>query len=320
MLTYNIGNTPATPLNNAHPGGFFFLLRGLSMKFTKPPTKFQEQIDILKSRGLIINDPTKALQNISRINYYRLSSYYAPFQIDRNLFKPETSIEKIFELYAFDKKIRSLIFGALEIIEVTLRTKIAYYFSHKYGPFAYSDPQYFDKNFKHFDWYTKLEESIQKSHEDFIKEFFKEYDEENILPLWIAIEIMSFGQLSFLFKGLERTDRNNISKDYFEIDKKILASWIHTLVYIRNLCAHHSRIWNRTLAIKPIIPNKLSEWKDIDNSNIFCIFLIFKKLIIIPGEWEIFKNNLLQLLEDYNDVDIESMGFPVDWKDRINTI
>lgn len=290
------------------------------MKFTKPPTTFQEQVDLLKSRGLIINDPKKALQNISRINYYRLSSYYAPFQIDRNLFKPETSIEKIFKLYEFDKKIRALIFGALEIIEVTLRTKIAYYISHKYGPFAYSDPQYFSKDFKHFDWYTKLEESIQRSHESFVKEFFKEYDEENILPLWIAIEIMAFGQLSFLFRGLERIDSNNISKDCFGIDEKILSSWIHTLVYIRNLCAHHSRIWDRTLAIKPKIPNKLCEWKDVSNFKIFCLFLIFKKLIIAPKEWENFKNNLLQLLEKYNDVNIKSMGFPVDWKDRINSI
>jgi len=212
--------------------GFFFLLRGLNMKFIKTPTTFQEQVDLLKTRGLIVNDPEKALQNISRINYYRLSSYYVPFQINRNLFKPETSIEEIFELYKFDKKIRSLIFGALEIIEVTLRTKIAYYFSHKYGPFAYSDPQYFSKGFKHFDWYTKLEESIQISREDFIKEFFKEYDEEKNLPLWIAIEIISFGQLSFLFRGLKRTDRNNISKDCFGIDEKILFFIIFKRDYI----------------------------------------------------------------------------------------
>ena len=290
------------------------------MKFAKPPTTFQEQVDLLKSRGLIINDSEKALQNISRINYYRLSSYFVPFQINRNLFKPETSIEEIFELYKFDKKIRSLIFGALEIVEITLRTKIAYHFSHKYGPFAYSDPQYFSKGFKHFDWYTKLEESIQISREDFIKKFFKEYDEEENPPLWIAIEIMSFGQLSFLFRGSERTDSNNISKDCFGIDEKILSSWIHTLVYIRNLCAHHSRIWNRTLAIKPKVPNKLTEWKGISSSKIFCVFLIFKKLIIIPGEWEYFKNNLMQLLKEHDDVNIKGMGFPSDWEDRINSI
>ncbi|MBA7498137.1 hypothetical protein ES704_00872 [subsurface metagenome] len=267
-LMYNTCNTPATPLNNAHPGGFFLFTKRFKYEIAKPPKTFQEQVDLLKGRGLIINDSEKALQNVSRINYYRLSSYYVPFQINRKLFKPETSIEKIFRLYGFDKKIRSLIFGALEIIEVTLGTKIAYYFSHKYGPFAYSDPQYFSRGFKHYDWYTKLEESIQRSREDFIKE----YDEEKNLPLWIAIEIMSFGQLSFLFRGLERTDSNNISKDCFGIDEKILSSWIHTLVYIRNLCAYHSRIWNRTLAIKPKVPNKLAEWKGIPNSKIFLCF------------------------------------------------
>jgi len=88
----------------------------------------------------------------------------------------------------------------------------------------------------------------------------------------------------FFFGGLKRTDRNNISKDCFRIDGKILSSWIHTLVYIRNLCAHHSRIWNRILAIKPRVPNKLAGWKGISNSKIFCLFLIFKRLIILPGE------------------------------------
>jgi len=93
----------------------------------------------------------------------------------------------------------------------------------------------------------------------------------------------------FFIWSLERTGSNNISKDCFEIDEKILSTWIHTLVYIRNLCARHSRIWNRTLAIKPKVPNKLAEWKGISNSKTFCLFLIFKKLIILPGEWENFK-------------------------------
>lgn len=288
------------------------------MKFTKPPTTFQEQIELLKSRGLIIKNSKKALQNISRINYYRLSSYFPPFQIQKNLFEQGVSIERIFELYEFDREFRYLILRALENIEITLRTKIAYCFSHKYGPFAYSDSQYFSPDFNHSDWYNKLKESIDRTHEDFVKDFFTEYNEEENLPLWIAIEIISFGQLSFLLKGLKREDRKNISEDYFRIDEERLSSWVHTLVYIRNLCAHHSRIWNRTLAIKPKVPRKLTEWIGISNSKIFCVFLIFKKLIIISGQWENLKCNLIQLLEEYNDVDIKRMGFPDDWEDRIN--
>ena len=94
---------------------------------------------------------------------------------------------------------------------------------------------------------------------------------------------------------IKRTDSNNISKDCFGIDEKILSLRVHTLVYIRNLCAHHSRIWDRTLAIKPRVPNRLAEWKEISNSKTFCLFLIFRKLIILPGEWEKAKNNSFSL-------------------------
>jgi len=222
------------------------------MKYSKPPTTFQEQVDLLIKRGLIVEDPKKALLNISRINYYRLSSYFPPLQTKDHLFKKNTTINSIFELYDFDKKLRSLIFGALENIEITLRTKIAYYFSHTYGPSAYCDACNFSQGFNHPDWLAKLEESIARTHEDYVKDFFNEYDEERVLPIWIVIEIMSFGQLSIMLRGLKRSDRKRIAKDCFGIDEARLYSWVHTLVYIRNLCAHHSRIWNRTLAIKPM--------------------------------------------------------------------
>lgn len=289
------------------------------MKYSKPPTTFQEQIDILIKRGLNVEDPEKALLNISIINYYRLSSYFPPFQLNDHQFKENTSIDSIFELYDFDKKLRALIFRALENIEITLRTKIAYYFSHTYSPSAYCDPCNFSPGFNHADWLAKLEESINRTHEDYVKEFFKEYDEEKVLPIWIVIEIISFGQLSVMLRGLKRSDRKRIAEDCFGIDEARLYSWVHTLVYIRNLCAHYSRIWNRTLAIKPMITKRLPEWKDISNHKIFCVFLIFKKLMIIPEQWEAWRNDLISLLEEYKNINTKMMGFPDDWQERLNS-
>jgi abortive infection bacteriophage resistance protein len=288
------------------------------MKYSKPPTTFQEQIALLKECGLIIDDPEKALLNISRINYYRLSSYFPPFQINYHQFKKNTSIDSIFALYDFDKKLRSLIFRALENIEITLRTKIAYYFSHTYGSSAYCEPYNFSPGFNHADWLAKLEESINRTHEDYVKDFFNEYDEEKVLPIWIVIEIMSFGQLSIMLRGLKRPDRKRVAKDCFGIDEARLYSWVHTLVYIRNLCAHHSRIWNRTLAIKPMTTKRLSEWGGISNYKIFCVFLIFKKFMIVPEQWEDWKNDLICLLEESKDINIKMMGFLDDWKERLN--
>lgn len=135
-----------------------------------------------------------------------------------------------------------------------------------------------------------MTKSIESTHERFVEDFYSRYDEEKCLSLWIAVEIITFGQLSILFKGLKREDRNKISEDHFELDEERLVSWIHALVYIRNLCAHHCRIWNRMLSIKPKIPKGENEWMGISNSKIFCVFMILKKLIIIPGQWEVFKN------------------------------
>lgn len=288
------------------------------MEFCKPPTTFHEQIELLKKRGLIIENTAKALQKISIINYYRLSSYFPPFQIDNTSFVQGTSIDKIFELYEFDQKIRTLVSRALENVEITLRTRIAYYFSHKYGPFAYSNQKYFSSDFDHSQWYCDFQKNLQRSRENFIEKFFKEYDENKVLPLWMAVEIRSFGHLSLLFKGLNKIDYNSISKKYFGIEGKLLLSWIHTLVYIRNLCAHHGRIWNRTLAIAPKVPKKLpSEWKGILYNKVFCVFLIFKKLMTIPEQWESWRNDLFQLLEEYKDIDKKMMGFPNNWKRRL---
>jgi len=179
------------------------------------------------------------------------------------------------------------------------------------------NPCNFSSGFDHPDWLAKLEESIKRTHEDYVKDFFNEYDEEKVLPIWIVIEIMSFGQLSVMLRGLKRSDRKDIAEKCFGIDEARLYSWVHTLVYLRNLCAHHSRIWNRTLAIKPMTTKRLPEWKAISNYKIFCVFLIFKKLMIIPEQWEDWKNDLICLLKESNNINIKMMDFPDEWEERL---
>ncbi len=171
--------------------------------------------------------------------------------------------------------LRSLIFNVLENIENALRTKFAYYFSHRYGPSTYIDPQNISCNFEHREWNDKLMESIKRGHEEFIKNFYSVYKEEDYLTLWIAIEIIYFGQLSILFKGLMRRDRKKFLEDCFGIDEKRFILWVYILVYIRNLCAHHCRIWDRTFFIRPKIPRELNEQIGFSNSKTFCVFMMF---------------------------------------------
>jgi len=212
--------------------------------------------------------------------------------------------------------LRDLLWDAIESIEISIRTQLTYHLAHKYGAFGYTDPGNFNSNFNHSEWLERLKENIERSREVFIKHYLAKYNEENNLPLWMATEVISFGQLSTLFSGLRKEDKQAISHEKYKLDQFVLSSWCHTLVYIRNLCAHHSRIWNRILAIKPAIPRKDKEWENINNKKIFSVLLITKKLMSMPEEWEEWRVGLLSMIDKFPSINIGSMGFPDNWREK----
>jgi len=286
------------------------------MKYIKPPKNFEEQLAILKSRGLIVDNKSKAIEVLQNISYYRLSAYFLPFQAQTDKFNKGTTLENVLTLYEFDRHLRDLLWDAIESIEISIRTQLTYHLAHKYGAFGYTDSGNFNSNFNHSEWLERLKENIERSREVFIKHYLAKYNEENNLPLWMATEVISFGQLSTLFSGLRKEDKQAISHEKYKLDQFVLSSWCHTLVYIRNLCAHHSRIWNRILAIKPAIPRKDKEWENINNKKIFSVLLITKKLMSMPEEWEEWRVGLLSMIDKFPSINIGSMGFPDNWREK----
>ena len=133
----------------------------------------------------------------------------------------------------------------------------------------------------------------------------------------MVCEVISFGQISQLFCGLWKQDKQIIAREHFGIDQVLLISWLHTIVYIRNLCAHHSRVWNRTLSISPKVPNKISEWQGVNNTKIFAVFLIIRKLMLVRGNWDQWSGELLTLLGEFPKIDVSKMGFPENWRDLL---
>ena len=134
----------------------------------------------------------------------------------------------------------------------------------------------------------------------------------------MVCEAISFGQISQLLRGLKKKDRTAISRSHFDIDHILMTSWFHTIVYVRNLCAHHSRIWNRILAIRPMRNNKDTDWDGIRNEKIFAVFLIIKKLTRFGGSWDEWSGKLLTLLGEFPNVDVARMGFPDNWREYIS--
>lgn len=192
-------------------------------KYDKLSLTFEKQIDLLQSRGLIIKDKDKACKFLSQINYYRFTAYCLQFEEKRDKFKSGTSFEQILQLYEFDRSLRFLIDEALEVIEIAVRTATAYHLSHKYGPFMHEDVKNFYSKFDYNEWIENVHKEAERSREKFVLHYKDAYDGFPSLPLWMVVEIMSFGSLSKLVSGLYRDDQIAISSK-FELHHTVLLS------------------------------------------------------------------------------------------------
>lgn len=303
-------------------GGFFL------MPYIKSALTFEEQAKLLLSRGLIA-DKGELIQYLSQVNYYRLSGYLYPFKLstEEENYIDGTSLKAIQKRYSFDSELRSLIMQAIEIIEVSiLHTHLVEQFSVEYGPFCYTlrenykDREHFSKDF--FDALLKFSrEKINHTNRDFIIRFKNNYPDEKLLPFWIIVETMTFGQLSILIGNMHGTSRTKLASKY-GLAPTVLGSWLHTLTYIRNSCAHHDRLWNRYIPILPKIPKK-EKSPGFHNpinvlaykSQLFSVIVIIQYLLNYIQPENNWGNKLIHLIENYSELPIKEVGFPNNWMD-----
>lgn len=290
--------------------------------YTKPSLLFQEQIELLKLRGLVIVDNDKALHYLSNISYYRLSAYMYPFLSDKesHLFKTNTAFEQVISLYNFDRKLRILIMDEIERIEVAFRTQLTYHLSHKNGAFWFQDSSLFHNYGQYLENLHSIHSIKKDSGEVFIKHFKQHYSEP-LPPSWMSMEIISFGLLLRIYNNLNATgEKNNIAK-HFGIKETVFASWMHCFVYIRNICAHHCRLWNRELSIKPMLPKKVTqEWiknTNIGHDKLYLVLCSIQYVLQTINPFSTFKIQLKNLLAQYQEIDVAAMGFPRDWETEL---
>jgi len=283
--------------------------------FSKSHLSYEEQIKLLKSRNLIISNEQFAIKKLQHLNYYRLSAYFYPFFEKKNRFKDDTKFEDILQLYYFDKGLRNLLFYAIEKIEVYIRTQISYTLSKSNGVFAYVRKELFHDEKYHQDILKIIQNETKRSKEIFVKEFYEKYDED-YLPIWSMVEIISFNTLSRIYANLKESHRKEIIKD-INIKPFVFQRWLHTLTYVRNICAHHSRLWNKTLAIEPMKPKNQKVFESISNKKIFFVLSMIEFLFEqIDDEEFDFKNELKQLFKKYPKVKLMSMGFVENWEEN----
>lgn len=298
-----------------------------AIQFTKPFKSYDEQLTILKQRGLKIVDEQAAKDFLAYSNYYRFSGYILPFETSRHSIILGTTFEQVQALYEFDRKLRNLTNEAVAVVEVFSRSTLAYCLSKHGGAFAHLDKTtFFCKQFDHNKWYNKVKKETQRSQEVFVFHFKKKYSNWPDLPIWTIAELLSFGSISQLYGNLQEKFQKEIAIE-FAVPAPVLVSWLHTLVVIRNLCAHHSRLWNRELRVRPQLPhshNKNDMWKELryppNNSRIFLILSILKFIFSNTKIQKQFVSHwnasILELINSPPNVPRfpSAMGIPADWK------
>jgi len=289
------------------------------ISYRKPALTYQDQLNQLKSRGLIVQDDDKASHLLAQVSYYRLSGYWYPLLANKNAhqFKQGASFETAFRLYCFDRELRKLVLAELEKIEVSIRAQMIYVMSHRFGPFWFTDSSLFVNAANHGKAVNSLKTEYNRSDEEFIKAFKQKYS-DSLPPSWMLLEIASFGSLSMLYKNLNPGQTKRQIANLFGLDDQTFTSWLHSIVYLRNVCAHHSRLWNRVMSIQPRIPrNPQKAWLSSNtvrnNRTYFALSMILFLLQTVNPKHR-FLEKLDLLFSRYPEVDKNAMGFELGWQ------
>lgn len=297
--------------------------------YNKGPLTFEQQLSLLKDRGLVISEEEEfhAICYLKEISYYRLSAYFLPYQINKDVFDPAVNFDQIIKTYTFDRELRLLVFDCIERIEVAIRTQFIYTMATHYSDSHWQDNQnyfitpYYNKIGKLINPYADFQAIISKAKtvrtpETFIKHYIETYDRPANPPSWMCFELLTIGEMSHLYRGL----KNNIDKkriaDFFEVHPTVFTSWLHSLTYVRNICAHHSRLWNRDLAIEPeLLLKPKGNWiskRYENNKRMFYFLCMLKYLLDRANPGNTMKDKIESLFHKYPTIPIKFLGIPSD--------
>ena len=281
---------------------------------TKPPITISQQVELLKSRGCIIDDEFECSEFLSRVNYYRLSAYFLPFLDSKtDSYVTGTNFSRICRIYNFDQILRMLLLSVIEDIEVFVRTQVAYYCAHKYDPLGYEDAINFNNRHDHAKFIAAIESEVKRNENVlFVKHHIKKYNGK--LPIWVAVELFSFGTLSRFFSDLKLPDQKILAKEMFGLDNRIIRSWLHCGTGLRNICAHYGRLYFRELGALPLTPKKFTTPFD---RSLFSSIVMLMHMYPDIEKWNlIFTYPLEHVFSKYENVlDTKHMGFPDNWRE-----
>jgi abortive infection bacteriophage resistance protein len=289
------------------------------VKYDKGALTFEEQAARLLDRGLVA-ERSLLIARLQSVSYYRLSGYWYPFRRpDDDTLLPGTTLEKVWEVYTFDRLLRLLVLDAIERVEVSVRTDLVYHLAHLQGPFGYTNHDNLPNlsAVRHADLTEQMGVEYRRSGEQFTRHFREKYGSDHELPpYWMIAELMTFGMIFTLFRGAPTSVKQEISLRYGVADR-VLESWLQALNSVRNICAHHGRLWNRELGNRPMIPRKDRRWHEpvtVSANRVFGVLTILKYLLSYIAPHTRWPGRLYALLADHAEIPLGPMGFPANWR------
>lgn len=280
----------------------------------KQPTTYDEQVLILKKRGCIISDEAFCKRKLEEINYYRLTAYFLPFKQPDGNYRKGTSFHSVYRIYEFDRKLRGILFSAIEEVEVFLRSRFSYDHAHHFGPDGYLDAGNFSE--KHDK--DKFRQMLAREIDSNKKVLFVRHHLENyggVFPIWVISELFTFGMLSYFFADMKTQDQKRLASSLYSTTPKNMISWLRCCTDLRNICAHYGRLYYRIFSAAPAgfhiaEPAKRRLWGAI---------LSLRALYPDAEKWnnEVL-TSLETLFEEYkSDIHLYHIAFPDDWADQL---
>lgn len=308
-------STPHAPGNGANQAGSFL--------FPKPPLTLAEQRERLRERGLGLEGfPDEGVDFfLASNNYYRISGYWLTFfDRDTNRFVDGTTLDDIVHVMAFDDELRLLLLRLIEPLEIRFRTSFAYHMAHIHGAVAYRDMRLFYSEEAFERSQSEIDHAIRigiRGRVPCVTHNMKKYGQ---LPVWALVEVLSFGTVSKMYGNLSDGKLRDAVAADFRTTATLLKSWMEHLVYIRNLCAHYDRLYNRMVTKRTQFlkeDKRLFNRLHLQRGRLFDTFIVLKHLYehFDPVMWDARMKELHRLIEMYPEVSLAPLGFPDGWLD-----
>lgn len=289
-------------------------------KELKKPSTYDEQVKILQEKGCIIDNADYCKSVLESINYYRFTAYFLPFKRDNGTYIDGTTFRKVYRIYEFDRKLRGILFSAIEEIEIFLRSSFSYHFAHKYGAEGYLDKNNFTPKHNHEKFIANINREIESNSKvAFIKHHQDNYGGR--FPLWVLTEVFTFGMLSYFYNDMKTEDKKVLASELFNTTYKNVGSWLRCCTDLRNICAHYGRLYYWIFSAIPAMPQDIS-MPDSAKRRLWGAMIVLKSLYPNAMKWDIeILPHLEALFEAYKyDISLYHIAFPDNWKKQLKKL